>query len=283
MESIIWSADVTPAELQAVISAGVLPTTVGIKLDQQFFASALSSPLKSKDGQPKKPSELTPSDLGDLLYFYRLIGAIQEAGYPIFLDWKMSEIPSKAVGITQELGFFLPSMLNCMAGSLYTTGIYETNDPKQIDGLRQYADACRDLGIDPCAVTVLTSKDDTKNTGVVFREFRRRAAEQVLFYAKLLVKAGFTDMVCSAQEAMIIRKHPELDQLRLNCPGIRLPDTDVRDQKRTMTPAKALRLGVNRLVIGSNLTDGPEPDIVERVSKNWQRLVAHIESEVISR
>jgi hypothetical protein len=84
----------------------------------------------------------------------------------------MSEIPSKAEGITKELSFFLPSMLNCMASSLYTTGIYETNDPKKIDGLKRYADACHKLGIYPCAVTVLTSKDNSPNEGVVFKEFR---------------------------------------------------------------------------------------------------------------
>jgi len=275
---IIWSADLPWTDLLKVIDAKILPPEVMIKLDQAFFTAALASPLKS--GKPLNQLSLT--DFSSLYLIYKLIGKIHELGHPIFIDWKMSEIPSKTDIIGSDLSGFLPSMLNCMAGSLYTTGLFESQDVNKMDGLKRYAETCKYHDIAPCAVTVLTSKDDSPNTGVVFHEFRRRAPQQVLFYARLLVQAGFTDMVCSPQEADLIRENPYFDSLNLNCPGIRLPGSDTRDQKRIMTPRRALELGINRLVIGSDITGDKKqqqevPDPVERIAANWQRLNTHLE------
>lgn len=46
-----------------------------------------------------------------------------------------------------------------------------------------------------------------------------------------------------------------------------------------MTPKKAFEAHADRLVIGSNLTDG-EGTIVERIERNLERLVQHIENDV---
>ena len=264
-EYLIWSADISPEKLRLVIDANVLPEGMFIKLDQQFFLNALAAPLEG--------SELTLNDIAPIFDLHDLIGAIRSAGLRLFIDWKISEIPTKTEGIVRALTCLKPDMVNCMAGSLYTTGLQEHSDPQKVDGLTRFAKVCIENGIFPCGVTVLTSKD----AGIASEEFSRQVSEQVLFYAKLMMKAGFTDLVCSAREATVIRQYPELNGLELNCPGIRLPDTEARDQNRTMTPREAFRSGVNRLVIGSNLTDGDEPDIVQRVKRNLERLITHIE------
>jgi orotidine-5'-phosphate decarboxylase len=247
-EKIIWSADLNLSEIIKVLESGALPEGVIVKLDRLFFEK------NSKNA----------------------IETVQRLGYPVFVDAKITEIPEKVVRIAECYTPYRPFMLNCMAG-ICSNGAFYSEDASTQDGLRRFADVCLSSGVQPCGVTVLTSKTNTKNTGMVFKEFRRAAIQQVLFYTGLLEEAGFTDIVCSPQEAKAISQHSAFRNLKLNTPGVRLPDTSQRDQARVMTPKKALLSGASRLVIGSNLTDGPDPDIVERVAKNWRRLVAHFE------
>ena len=42
-------------------------------------------------------------------------------------------------------------------------------------------------------------------------------------------------------------------------PGIRPAESEAGDQKRVMTPAKALAAGADLLVIGRPITEAPEP------------------------
>ena len=49
-------------------------------------------------------------------------------------------------------------------------------------------------------------------------------------------------------------------------PGIRLPGNKAQDQKRIMTPKKALKNGATSIVIGRSITQG-------NISKNIQRLI----------
>jgi orotidine-5'-phosphate decarboxylase len=257
---ITWSADVTLEELAAVIKGGVLPGGVCIKLDQLFFLKIFLS-----------------KDLDQIKRLYGTIDDLHAAGHSIFVDWKLSEIPSKVEQIATRFGDIISSgdMLNCMAG-IYSSGLWKDPNSQKIDGLKRFAAACQQKGIRSCAVTVLTSKTNGKNTGVVFKEFRRTASKQVRFYAGLLVDAGFTDIVCAAPDAVALCSDNRFSDLRFNCPGIRIPGTDERDQSRIMTPRKAIELGLCP-VIGSNLTDGSEPDIVDRVATNWSILKAHVE------
>jgi orotidine-5'-phosphate decarboxylase len=258
---ITWSADVSLENLVAVVRSGVLPRGVCIKLDQVFFLKTFLS-----------------KDFVKIKLLYEVIDELHAAGYSLFVDWKATEIPSKVEQIATEFGNFIAEgdMLNCMAG-IFSSGVWSDPNPQKVDGLKRFAAACSKVGVRSCAVTVLTSKTNDKNTGAVFREFRRTAPEQVRFYANLLLEAKFTDIVCAAPDAISLLKDPRFRALRFNCPGIRIPGTDLRDQSRVMSPKKALELGLS-LVIGSNLTDGKEPDIVERVAKNWQRLVSHVEN-----
>lgn len=177
-------------------------------------------------------------------------------GYKVFNDAKLVEIPSKLAELAkEEIKRTRPWMLNCMAGSV-SNGVGKAESQAELDGLKQFAEICLEHDVLPCAVTVLTSKE----TSVVMDEFNgRNAIEQVVRYAHWLAEFGFTDMVCSPQEAAAIRRVPELDVLHLNTPGVRMPGDAVGDQARVATPGQAIKDGVNRVVIGRPITGSDDP------------------------
>lgn len=233
-EVVIWSADVDEATLDAVLVPD-LPLRL-IKLDRVI---------------------LTRAGLNR-------IAQVQDRGFKVFADAKIAEIPDKVIEIARLHLRHKPWMLNVMAGVSSSGNTLDSN-PRQHDALKRFADACNDVGTLPCAVTVLTSKTPQ----MVYEEFHRRTPEQqVLVYVEMLLAAGFTDVVCSPLEAVAIRKESRFDGLNLNTPGIRLPGSDTHDQARVDTPAAAIANGVNRLVIGRDLTNGNLRENFARIDAN---------------
>ena len=243
-EQIIWSADVTPEELRDVVRSEALPVGTVIKLDRLYF---------EKYGKDS-------------------ITYCQERGYPVFADAKIAEIPDKVIGITKTYLHYKPWMLNVMAGICSTMKLEDEN-PKKIDALKRFADACAEVGTKSCAVTVLTSK--TAETCQF--EFGSEPIDQVMWYVDQMCACGLTDIVCSPQEASKIRSITTYDKLLINTPGVRLPTSDANDQARIATPLSALKNGSDRLVIGRDLTgsreDGP---IVERIKRNYAKIMANL-------
>ena len=88
--------------------------------------------------------------------------------------------------------------------------------------------------------------------------------EQVIRLAKLAQSSGLDGVVCSAQEAVPLRR--ELGQdLVLVTPGIRLDVAGNNDdQRRIMTPAEALAAGSTYLVMGRPVTKATDPVAVLR-------------------
>jgi len=76
--------------------------------------------------------------------------------------------------------------------------------------------------------------------------------------AALTQKAGLDGVVCSSQEASLL-KATFGDDFLLVTPGIRPKSAAVGDQKRIMTPADALQAGSDYLVIGRPITQNPAP------------------------
>jgi orotidine-5'-phosphate decarboxylase len=243
-EQIIWSADVDYEQLKMVVDSRALPIGTVIKLDRLFFER----------------------------FDKNAIDYCQNRDYPVFVDAKIVEIPDKTLAIAETYLKHSPWMLNVMAG-ICSTGLLRSDNPKKIDALVRFAEACKDAKVKSCAVTVLTSKTEE----VCADEFGKTPMEQVLNYVKMLKLAKLTDIVCSPLEAAEIRKHEMYSCLSINTPGVRLPDSDANDQARIMTPTKALANGANRLVIGRNLTDG-EGKITERIRRNYARILENLET-----
>ncbi len=189
---------------------------------------------------------------------FGIMNELSGAGYDVFADAKIAEIPDKVMALTHQHLKHRPWMLNCMAG-IISNGVWtDAVDEKNRDALKRFADACHAVGTLPCAVTVLTSKQPE----LIAREFNKRTSiDQVLVYVDMMYEAGFSDIVCSPLECAAIRKESRFEGMSINTPGVRLPGSDTRDQARTGTPSWAIQQGATRLVIGQDLTSG---DLAER-------------------
>jgi orotidine-5'-phosphate decarboxylase len=104
-------------------------------------------------------------------------------------------------------------------------------------------------------VTVLTSMagEDLRQIGLDVEP-----ATQVERLARLTRAAGLDGVVCSAQEATLLRAALGRDFL-LVTPGIRPAGSEVGDQSRILTPAKAIAAGADYLVVGRPITQAPDP------------------------
>jgi orotidine-5'-phosphate decarboxylase len=82
--------------------------------------------------------------------------------------------------------------------------------------------------------------------------------ELALHLARLSQECGADGVVCSAQEAALVRNACGEDFHRLT-PGIRPRGTSAQDQSRILTPEQALRNGATWLVVGRPVTQAPDP------------------------
>ncbi|KEK28185.1 orotidine 5'-phosphate decarboxylase [Shewanella xiamenensis] len=179
------------------------------------------------------------------LFGPQLVKDIHDRGFDLFLDLKFHDIPNtvaKAVAAAAELGVW---MTNVHASG----GLAMMEAAKK--ALQPYGKEAPML----IAVTVLTSMsdDDLKLIGIDVPAF-----EHVQRLAKLTKQAGLDGVVCSAQEASVLKSL--LGQnFKLITPGIRPVGSEVGDQHRVMTPPEALAAGSDYLVIGRPITKATDP------------------------
>jgi orotidine-5'-phosphate decarboxylase len=159
---------------------------------------------------------------------------------PIFLDLKFHDIPntvSKAVGALAPLE---PAILTVHASggrAMLEAAKSASNEATKVVG-----------------VTVLTSLDesDLAASGV-----RGSPAEQVNRLALLARESGIDGIVCSGAEVAHARASWPAGYFVV--PGVRLTGEQNSDQKRVVSPAKALANGASILVIGRPITAAKDP------------------------
>lgn len=173
-----------------------------------------------------------------------IVQALHQRDFDVFLDLKFHDIPNttaQAVLAAADLGIW---MVNVHASA----GLEAMSLSKQ---------RLLDNGFDTLliAVTVLTSMNDEalRQTGVAVS-----LNEQVSQLASLTKQAGLDGVVCSAQEAKVLKALCGQD-FKLVTPGIRLPEDNADDQKRICTPKQALNDGSDYLVIGRSITQAADP------------------------
>lgn len=170
---------------------------------------------------------------------------LQQRHFDVFLDLKFHDIPNtvaKAVQAAADLGVWMVNV-HASGGSRMMSAAREA--------LITYGEE-RPLLI---AVTVLTSMEQSDLTEL---GINRSPAEQVLHLAALTQKSGLDGVVCSAQEAQMLKQQFG-QQFCLVTPGIRPSFATADDQKRVMTPSQALAAGVDYMVIGRPVTKAADP------------------------
>jgi orotidine-5'-phosphate decarboxylase len=104
-------------------------------------------------------------------------------------------------------------------------------------------------------VTVLTSLNDISLSEI---GFRCSVEDEVLLLAEFAKNVGITGLVASPQELGILRERFG-SLFTMVVPGIRPAWSDVDDQKRIMTPRRAVEAGADYLVIGRPITASKDP------------------------
>jgi len=173
-----------------------------------------------------------------------LVRELVERGYDVFLDLKFHDIPATvaaACHVAADLGVW---MLN----------VHASGGRRMLEAA---TDAVRQSEHKPLlfGVTVLTSlsAQDFAELGC-----QRDIPGQVMTLATLCEQSGLDGVVCSAREADMLRREMPRD-FRLVTPGIRPAGSDAGDQRRVLTPAEAIRAGVDYLVIGRPITAAVDP------------------------
>lgn len=190
--------------------------------------------------------------LGDSVTFYKigyqlayagglpLVRQLADAGKKVFLDLKMHDIGNTvASGVKSVVG---------LGATFLTVHAYPQT-------MRAAVEASAGSNLKILAVTVLTSYDEADLQAAGYRlgvsDLVRLRAEQ----AKAL---GVHGIVCSAEEAASLRPIAGAS-MNLVTPGIRPAGSDVGDQKRIMTPARAIAAGADYLVVGRPVMAASDP------------------------
>lgn len=188
-----------------------------------------------------------------------LVEALIAKGFGVFLDLKFHDIPTtvaKACEAASRLGVW---MLN----------VHASGGSAMMEAAREGVERS---GQQPLliAVTVLTSMNQAmlNETGVT-----SSVGDQVMKLATLTKKSGLDGVVCSAQEAPMLRKALG-DNFCLVTPGIRPADAALDDQSRVVTPSQALALGSSYLVIGRPITKSKNP--LETLQKIHQEILLSV-------
>lgn len=172
---------------------------------------------------------------------FDLAGELIAAGKKVFLDLKYHDI-----GATVERGVVSVRK----AGADFLTVHAE---PDVLAG------AVEGRGDDPSlkilAVTVLTSLDQA---ALARAGINTPIPELVLQRAEFAAKAGADGVIASAQEAPAIKSRFGRDLLIVT-PGIRPAGGAENDQKRVVTPAKAVNNGADYLVVGRPIIGADDP------------------------
>jgi orotidine-5'-phosphate decarboxylase len=204
------------------------------------------------------------SRLGESVSFYKigyqlafagglpLAAGLIAAGKQVFLDLKLHDI-----GNTVEKGV---QSLAQMGATFLTVHAYPQTMAAAVAGRRG-----SNLRI--LAVTVLTSYDDAdlKAAG-----YEASVSALAMSRARQAGDIGIDGLVCSAEEAAKLRAVAG-PRMVLVTPGIRPLGSASGDQKRIMTPSRAIQAGADYLVVGRPVLEAPDP------GKAADAIVAEIE------
>jgi orotidine-5'-phosphate decarboxylase len=172
-----------------------------------------------------------------------LVKRVVNNGFDVFLDLKYHDIPNTVANACRAAADMGVWMLN----------VHALGGPAMLAAARTALSSPESPKL--IAVTILTSSshEDLKAVGI------DHTPEQMVKRLALLTREHDLDgVVCSAREAAELKSSLGKDFL-LVTPGIRLATDNADDQKRIVSPADAVRMGSDYLVIGRPITQADDP------------------------
>jgi orotidine-5'-phosphate decarboxylase len=221
---------------------------VALDLDDLELATDLVRSLAQEVGMFK---------IGKQLFTHagpQAVRLIQDLGGEIFLDLKFHDIPNTVAKAAIEATRLGVKMFNVHAsGSLEMMRL----TVKEVERVSRQQKLRRPIML---GVTVLTSlgQDDLQRLGV-----EHKIADQVVRLALLTKEAGMDGVVASPHEVADIRRACG-HRFVIVTPGIRPADGERNDQQRVMTPADAVRAGVDYIVVGRPILEAKNPVMAAR-------------------
>ena len=191
-----------------------------------------------------------------LQFFYSKDGRkfLENFKQDFWLDLKINDIPQTALSAVDSL----KDLKRCKYITVHANG--------GLDMLKAIKKKAKSVNknLKVLGVTILTSLNNKslKDIG-----HTKSVKQLVLKQAGLIKKSGCDGLVCSAQEAKMVKKRYK--NLFIVTPGIRLPGDNANDQSRVMTPNDAFKNKASGIVIGRSLIKG-------NIKRNIQRLVDHL-------
>ena len=193
--------------------------------------------------------------LGDSVTFYKigyqlayagglpLVKKLADQGKKVFIDLKLHDIGNTVARGVESIAK--------LGATFLTVHAYPQT-------MKAAAEARAGSGLRILAVTVLTSYDDDDLHAA---GYRLNVSDLVEARAQQAQVLGIDGLVCSPEEVASLRKiigH----QMRLVTPGIRPAGAATGDQKRIMTPARAVAAGSDYLVVGRPVVEAADPRAV---------------------
>ena len=191
-----------------------------------------------------------------LQFFYSKNGRkfIAKFKKDFWLDLKINDIPQTALSAIDSL----KDLKKCKYITVHANGGLE-----MLKSIKKKTKKIN-KNLKVLGVTVLTSLN---NKSIKEIGHTKSIKEIVLKQTELIKKSGCDGIVCSAEEAMMVRR--KYKNLIIITPGIRLPGDSTNDQMRVMTPKDAFKNKVSGIVIGRSLTKG-------NIKNNTKKLADHL-------
>jgi len=200
----------------------------------------------------------------ELYYAYgpSLVRELKDAGFTVFLDLKLYDIPN-----TVQHAIYQLAQLGVDYITVHAAGGIKMMRAA-LDGAQSGA---AEVGVPTpklLAITQLTSfsEIEMQETQLVTVSL----ADSVVHLATLAQNAGMAGTISAASESQLIHDATSADFLSIT-PGIRLLGDDQGDQSRVLTPGKAAQMSADGLVVGRSITQAVDP------YQAYQRVVAEFE------
>ncbi len=199
-----------------------------------------------------EPAETMIKRLGDSVTFYKigyqlayagglsLARDLRAAGKKVFIDIKLHDIGNTVASGVRSLA--------SLGATFLTVHAYPQTMQAAVEGRGQ-------SGLKILAVTVLTSYNEADMEAA---GYRHTVADLVAMRARQAKAIGVDGLVCSPEEVANLRGIIG-DQMALVTPGIRPAGSASGDQKRIMTPSRAIAAGADYLVVGRPVMEAADP------------------------